>query len=757
MLPALLVLMSASKAPAQTFTVDDQNFLLNGKPFVIRSGEMHYPRVPRPYWRTRFKMAKAMGLNTICTYVFWNLHEAKQGKFDFADNLDLAEYVKIAQEEGLFIIVRPGPYICTELDFGGFPAWLLKDRTMTVRENDPKFLKHVASYMNAVGAQLKPHLIQNGGNIIMAQVENEYGSYGSDHVYMAAVRDIMIKAGFTCQLFTSDGPGQGMLNGGTLPGIPATVNFGGGAPGAFAELAKFRSKGPRMIGEYWAGWFDHWGKGHTGSNIQNNVKDIQWCLENNVSFNLYMFHGGTNFGFMQGSNGSANDYNVDTTSYDYDGALDESGRVTKKYLAFQEVMWKFDKKTPPPVPAMPAPIRISPTELEPKGSLLANLLQGVTSENPKTFEDLDQAHGMILYRTKVDGQGQATLKFTSVKDYAIIYLNGRLVGKLDRRKQEKQILLNLSGPATLDVLVESMSRINFGRSLATERKGLDGGVTLDGKPLAGWTHIQFPLEKVPSTTKTGYGPKIYSGSLSVSAPGDTFLDMRNFTKGFVWVNGRNLGRYWKIGLQQTLYLPGVWLKKGKNSIVVLDESEGVTRPQVTGLDKPILDEAEIDTSRLHRKAGQTLDLKGVNPVYSGSLKNETAAQTVQLGKRAKGRYLCLQADSNFKGDAFTSLAELYVVDDQGKDLNRTLWKVLYADSEEINGENGSADNVFDLQPTTFWHTQWQSKQPEHPHYLVIDLGVEAEIGAVRFLQRQESPNGRIKDFKLYVRSSPFRF
>lgn len=753
-MPALLAALAIMQT--HSFTVQGEHFMLDGKQFVIRSGEMHYPRIPHQYWRSRLKMARAMGLNTICTYVFWNLHEPKPGQWNFSGDLDLGRFIEIAGEEGLKVIVRPGPYICTELDFGGFPAWLLKDRSMTVRTKDPKFLSYTEAYMKQIGRIVQPLTISKGGPVIMAQVENEYGSYGSDHEYMGAIRDIMKRSGFDCQYFTSDGPGQGMLNGGTLPDIPSVINFGGGAPGAFEEFAKFRKGVPRMIGEFWAGWFDHWGKGHHTSSIAGNLKDLQWCLDNDVSFNLYMFHGGTNFGFMQGANGGSNDYNVDTTSYDYDSALNESGRITPKFLAFREAILGHTKESVPAIPDMPPTIAIPPIELMRGEPLLGFSATGNVSDHPKTFEDLDQAHGMMLYSKTIDQGGKLTID--RLMDYAIVYIDGVRIGTLDRRRQENTIELPKGGK--LDILVEALSRVNFGHAIPTERKGIDGKVTLNGRELLGWAHQGFPLESLSayeamSMIPPRRGPFRYFAKFDVAKPGDTFLDMRNFTKGFVWVNGRNLGRFWRIGPQQTLYLPGVWLKEGTNEIVVLDEADDVEKRTIEGLPYPILNEAMIDHKGLHRDADEKLDLAGVTPAASGTLPDGPGMKTVAVS--GEGRFLCLQAlNEHVAGGPFTSLAEIYAVDADGKEISREKWKIAYADSEEIDNENGSAANAIDQQPTTLWHTRWGDAQPPHPHEIVIDFGANVKLSAVKLLPRGDGPNGRIKDYRIYLSKSLFK-
>jgi beta-galactosidase len=747
-------------AKGKTFAAVGAEFQLDGKPFVVRSGEMHYPRVPRAYWRDRFQKAKAMGLNTICTYVFWNQHEAKEGKFDFSGNNDLGEFIKIAQEEGLYMIVRPGPYICTELDFGGFPAWLLKDRTLKVRSSDPKFLKYTERYLHEVAKVVQPHLLKNGGNVIMAQVENEYGSYGNDHAYTGWIRDTMRKAGYDCLLFTSDGPGQGMLAGGTLPDLTPTINFGGGAENAFKELAKFRPGTPRMIGEYWCGWFDHWGKGHHKTNIQNHVKDIEWCLKNGVSFNLYMFHGGTNFAFMQGSNGGANDFNVDTTSYDYDSPLDESGRVTPKYMAFRDAIAKGSGETLPAIPPSAPTVTLPPITISQRMSALYAPVLPRRSQTPKTFEELGVDYGYVKYSFRAPKAGAHRLEIGRLMDYATVFVDGKQIGVLERRKGQKGMDLEIPRDGVqVDLLVEGLSRVNFGPLIPTERKGIEGPVTLGGVPIEDWTQAVMPIA-VPRTW-TRYesgvgGPVYYRGYVDVTKTGDTFLDMRDFTKGFVWLNGRNLGRFWKIGPQQTLYVPGVWLKKGRNEFVVLDEGRREGAIILKTLNQPILDQVVVDRSRLHRKPGQTLDLSGLKPDVAVTLADTRDAATVRFTTPVRARYIALETLNEHRDQAYAALAELFATGPDGKDLPRGKWKIAYADSEEIDGENGSADNLLDNQPTTNWHTQWSGGETKHPHQVVIDLGEEVVLASLRILPRQDGVNGRVKELRVYASRTAFK-
>lgn len=587
---ATLLCGLALATPAHhTFSHDTQHFLLDGKPFIIRSGEMHYPRIPHQYWRDRMKKARAMGLNTICTYVFWNVHEPKPGKFNFSGDLNVAEFIKTAQEEGLFVIVRPGPYICTEWDFGGIPSWLLKDRKTVVRTNDPTFLAATERYMKRLGKELKPLMLSNGGPVILTQVENEYGSFGNDHVYMGKIHDIIKNAGFDGEMYTSDGPGQDMLKGGTLPDLLSVVNFGGGAEGAFKEFSKFRPNAPKMTGEYWCGWFDQWGHDHSTTSAVDHAKDIDWMLSNDVSFNLYMFHGGTNFGFMAGANGGRKSYDCDMTNYDYDGPVDEAGRVTHKFEIFRDAIIRH-LPAGEELPSLPSPlpmISIPTFTLNETAPLAMAQTKAREFATPPTMEDLDQSYGFVSYETTVKGPVSGDLQIDTLRDYAIVYANGRRLGVIDRRLKQNSLKVELpAGETRLRILVENLGRVNFGHEFGIERKGIDGSVRLGGVELKDWTVSGLPLENlngVRFSNQITPGPAFYRAQFNLSSTGDTYLDMRGWGHGFVWVNGHNLGRYWKIGAQQSLFLPGVWLKKGVNQVVVLDLEEGRNRSISSGM------------------------------------------------------------------------------------------------------------------------------------------------------------------------------
>lgn len=589
----LLVAVVGVRTQGHSFSLVGEHFILDGKPFVIRSGEMHYPRVPREHWRDRFRMAKAMGLNTITTYVFWDMHEKTPGKFDFSGNLDIAEYARIAQEEGLFLIVRPGPYICTEWDFGGFPGWLLREKDMKVRTRDPRFLSAAAKYMKEVGKQLSPHQITNGGNIILVQVENEYGSFGGDHEYMNAVKKSIVDAGFTVPLFTSDGPGENFLQRGTLPDVAAVINMGTvDDPAAqWAGFEKFRTNVPRMVGEYWIGWFDHWGEKHHTASIESVTRGIEYFLKNNISFNIYMFHGGWSFGYMAGANYSDTvPYQPDTSDYDYDSPLDAGGRPTAKFYAIREMIKRyFPDETFPAAVDRTKFIDLPAITLNETASLedAVKLVHPIESETPLPMESVEQNFGFILYRKQLDQDIIGKVEFKEQRDYSHVFVNGKFIGKLDRRLNEQSIEINAKKGDILDILVENMGRITYGERLMYDRKGITESVHVGSEELKGWKIYRMPFDDLSGlrfSRKRIERPAFFRGSFNLRTLGDTFLDMRKWGKGHVWVNGYHLGRFWNIGPQQSLYLPAGLLKKGRNTIVILDLENDGTRTVTGGKD-----------------------------------------------------------------------------------------------------------------------------------------------------------------------------
>ena len=567
---------AAPAADGQPMTIDKGRFVLDGKPFRIISGEMHYARVPREYWRDRFKMAKAMGLNTITTYVFWNAHEATPGHYDFSGQNDVAEFIREAKEEGLYVILRPGPYVCSEWEYGGMPSWLLKDSGVKVRSTDPKFMEPAQRWLHRLGKELAPLQVSHGGNIIAVQVENEYGSFGTDTSYMEQIRKGIVDGGFDKSLLTTSDSAE---QPGSLPGVVQVINFGvGHAKPKFEKLHTWQPGGPYMVGEYWIGWFDHWGAPHHVAPAKKVADELSWMLKQGYSVNFYMFHGGTSFGWMNGANWDDNSYQPDVTSYDYDSPLDESGRPTPKYLAARKVIADETGATLPPIPATPPTQAIDGIRLGESASLWDSLPTPVSSADPKTMESLDQAYGDILYRKRVDADTSGELRIDDLHDYAQVYVNGKRIGTLDRRLKQDRLKVALHKGDTLDILVQNDGRINFGEKMLNERKGILGGVSLNGQSLKNWQNYSLPFTDSASlhytATACKHAPCFYRATfdapVSGSAAADTFLDTKGLGKGFVWLNGHALGRTWSIGPQRTLYVPGVWLKASGNELVVLD-------------------------------------------------------------------------------------------------------------------------------------------------------------------------------------------
>jgi beta-galactosidase len=590
-----LLLLIAARLSAQDPKIlrpQGDRFELNGKPFQIISGAIHSARVPRAYWRDRLRKARAMGLNTIETYVFWNVYETTPGNFDFSGQNDIAEFIREAQQEGLYVILRPGPYACAEWDFGGFPAWLLHDPKIEVRSSDPAFMAAAARWLLRLGKELAPLQSGYGGPIIAVQVENEYGSFGADHAYMEQIHHLLLDSGFNqAMLYTADGADE--LESGSLPELPAAINFGGGdARHEFSTFEKKRPNAPKMCGEYWDGWFDHWGARHNATNGKAEAEELKWMLQQGYSVNLYMFHGGTSFGWMNGANIDGGKYEPDVTSYDYDVPVSESGELRPKYFLFRDVIREVTGVNPPDPPAPIVPHAPAPIHFSGAASLWNTLPSPIRSTQTQTMEQVGQNYGYILYRTRLGGAPSGTLKIDDVRSYAQVYLDGALQGTIDRRLGQGTVELHGGRPGSqLDILVENTGRVNFGRQFPHESAGITHQVTLAGAPLAGWAIYPLPMRDVETQSdKAGYceGACFYRGTFHVDQPADTFVDTRGLAKGEVFINGRALGRFWNIGPQGTLYLPGPWLKPGDNQIVIFD-LDGNGTPTV-----PFLDHAELD-------------------------------------------------------------------------------------------------------------------------------------------------------------------
>lgn len=593
----LLLLCGIGFARAQQhhFTLSDTAFLLDGKPFQMISAEMHYPRIPREAWRQRMKMARAMGINTIGTYVFWNLHEPRKGKYDFSGNNDIAAFVRTAQEEGLWVVLRPSPYVCAEWEFGGYPYWLQEEKGLVVRSREPQYLQAYENYISQLGKQLSPLLVTHGGNIIMVQVENEYGSYAADKEYLDINRKMFIKAGFDGILYTCD-PAKDVSNG-SLPGLFPAVN-GVSNPDEVKAIVRQNNngKGPFYIAEWYPAWFDWWGEQHHTVPAANYADQLDKVLGAGISINMYMFHGGTTRGFMNGANCyDSSWYQPQVSSYDYDAPLDEAGNATDKFMQFRAAIARHlpQGQALPEVPAAKKTIAIPAIPLQQATSIFDMLPAPRRSEKPLTFEDLDQGYGYVLYRTTIPGNQSGMLKIKELRDYGIVFVNGRKQGVMDRMlKTDSLFIQGPGGQATIDILVENMGRINYGPNLLKNKKGITEKVTFNGRELKGWQMFSLPFDSIQSArfsnSKKSTGvPVLRKGVFNLEETGDTYLDMSHWGKGCVWVNGHHLGRYWEIGPQQTLYVPVEWLKKGKNEVVVLELIK-TEQDALHSLEKPIL-------------------------------------------------------------------------------------------------------------------------------------------------------------------------
>lgn len=749
-----------------TFSIGDKTFLLDGKPFLIKAAEMHYTRIPAEYWEHRIQMCKALGMNTICIYAFWNIHEQKEGEFDFKGQNDIAAFCRLAQKHGMYIMLRPGPYVCSEWEMGGLPWWLLKKKDIKLRTNDVYFLERTKLFMNEIGKELADLQVSRGGNIIMVQVENEYGAYATDKEYIANIRDIVKGAGFTdVPLFQCDWSSTFQRNG--LDDLVWTINFGTGAniDAQFKKLQEARPNAPLMCSEFWSGWFDHWGRKHETRDAETMVSGIKDMLDRHISFSLYMTHGGTTFGHWGGANSPA--YSAMCSSYDYDAPISEAGWATPKYYKLREMMMQYadSAQVIPDVPAAYPVIETPEFELKEVAPLFDNLPEPKLSEDIKPMEQFDQGWGTILYRTSLpEVKEGTTLLIDEVHDWAQVYADGKLLGRLDRRRGQNSLVLpSLQKGTRLDILVEAMGRVNFDVAIH-DRKGITNKVELltetDKKELKNWEVYSFPVDyDFAESKKYAEGEKLdapayYRATFELDRVGDVFLDMQTWGKGMVWVNGKAMGRFWKIGPQQTLFMPGCWLKKGKNEIIVLDLL-GPEKATVSGLKKPILDMLRAEASATHRTKGQNLNLKGEKSVAVGELTAGNGWQEVKFGKTVAGHYFCLEALSAQDGKDNAAVAEFYLLDENGKPLPRQHWKIEYADSESTSWGNFTADKIYDLQESTYWSTRDGDK---YPHRFVINLGEDVKVSGFRYLPRaEESYPGMIKKYKAYVKSTPFNF
>jgi beta-galactosidase len=766
-----LILVQTSFAQQKTgdFSVGNKEFLLNNKPFVIRAAELHYSRIPKEYWEQRIQLSKAMGMNTVCIYLFWNIHEQKQDVYDFKGQNDVAEFVRLIQKNGMYCIVRPGPYVCAEWDMGGLPWWLLKKKDIKLRSlQDTFFMSRTQKFLNEAGKQLAPLQIQKGGNIIMVQVENEYATYGSDQKYMETIRDGVRAAGFDkVQLFRCDWSSN--FNNYKLDGVATTLNFGAGSDvdSQFKEFSKVYPTAPLMCSEYWTGWFDHWGRPHETRSIESFIGSLKDMMDRKVSFSLYMAHGGTSFGQWGGAN--AGPYSAMATSYDYNAPIGEQGNTTDKFFAVRDLLKNYlqEGETLGEIPGAKKIIAIPKVEFKESAAMFENLPTAKRTENIQSMEFFDQGWGRIIYRIKLPLiKAKTKLLITEVHDWATVFINGKASGKLDRRRGDNTIELpEGSSNARLDILVEATGRVNYGEAI-NDRKGITEKVELmhgvEKTALKNWEVFNFPVDyafqkKAKFKANTLAGPAWHRATFSLAETGDTFLDVSTWGKGMVWINGNNLGRFWKIGPQQTLFVPGVWLKKGLNEIIILDVDQPAKR-QVQGLTEPILDKINPDESLLHRKKGQTLVFKDEVPIATGSFPAGPGWKFLKFDKVSKGQYFCLEAlNGQSEQELLASIAELELLGQDGKPISTLKWKIIYADSEEITSANHAADKLFDLQESTFWQSQTTGAKPGYPHQVVIDLGEQASLSGFRYLPRSDGKKeGHIKEYSVYLKSEPFK-
>jgi beta-galactosidase len=629
-------------------------------------------------------------------------------------------------------------------------------------------MENASKFIHEVGKQLAPLQIQNGGNVIMVQVENEYAVWGKDEEYMKTVRNEIRDAGFDqVQLLRCDWSSN--FNNYQLEGVHSSLNFGAGSniEEQFKLYSKLYPNSPKMCGEYWSGWFDYWGRPHETRSVSSFIGSMKDMMDRKISFSLYMAHGGTTFGQWGGAN--CPPYRTNIASYDYDAPISEGGLPTEKFYAVRNLLKNYlnEGETLGEIPA-PKPTTVIPEfSLNQTANLFENLPKAIRTEEIKPMEMFGQGWGSILYRTTIKPTAEKSkLVITDVHDWALVYIGGKLIGKVERRLAENSIELPvIEKESQLDILIEGMGRVNFDKTII-DRKGITEKVELktdnETTVLKNWQIFNFPVDynfqkSMKFKTAKAEGPAWYRTEFNLNKVGDTYLDMSKWGKGMVWVNGYNLGRFWKIGPQQTLYMPGCWLKKGTNEIIVLD-LEGPSTPRVSGIAKPILDKINNYESLLHRKSGESLDLTNETPVISGEFTMGGGWKTISLDKTTEARYVCLEALSSQKGDAFTTLAEIEITGENGSMIPRTKMKLIYADSEEVASENNSADRVFDNQESTFWHTAFSAQKPAHPHQIVIDLGEVVKIKGFRCLPRTDnSENGMIKAYKFYAKVSPFKY
>ena len=583
-----------------TFEIKE-DFLLDGKPFKILSGAIHYFRIPPDEWYHSLYNLKALGFNTVETYVPWNMHEAKKGTFDFSGILDLEGFLETAESLGLYAIVRPSPYICAEWEFGGLPAWLLQEKGK-IRRNDPAFIDQVASYYDVLMEKLKAHQLTQGGNMLMMQVENEYGSFGEEKEYLRAIAQLMRERGIDVPFFTSDGPWQATLRAGSLieDDILTTGNFGSKAKENFASMENFFAehgkRWPLMCMEFWDGWFNRYNEPIVRRDPDELAEAIHEVLELG-SINLYMFHGGTNFGFMNGCSARLHTDLPQVTSYDYGAPLDEAGNPNEKYEAIRRMLKKYYPEIKQMKPLVKESMAVNKSQLTDKVSLFSTLetiSQPVSSVYPQTMEELGQNTGYLLYRTRIKKDAEKEkIRIIDGRDRAQVYLDQEFVASQYQHEIGEDIFIEAKeNDSQLDLLMENMGRVNYGHRLLTEtqQKGLRQGVMADLHFISNWQQYCLALETVTTVDFSGdwqaETPSFYRYEVTITEPEDCYLDLSKFGKGVVFVNDVNIGRFWEVGPTLSLYIPKSFLHSGKNELIIF-ETEGRYSQEINLSDKPI--------------------------------------------------------------------------------------------------------------------------------------------------------------------------
>jgi beta-galactosidase len=614
-LPALARVLGDGAAGKFSFSADGSQFLMNETPFQIRSGEMHPARIPVQYWQHRIRMAKAMGMNTIAVYLIWNYHEVNEGEFDFhSENRDIAAFIRLCQREGMWVLMRPGPYVCAEWDLGGIPSYLLRHPDVRLRAHSgvaPQYMAAVSRYIARVASFIKPLMINSGGPILMLQIENEFGSFGSDAQYLEELRQLWIANGVGGPFYTEDSLGQLLKNKSNVVGGAIALS-GGQAADIKQARAKYPAV-PAMSGELYPGWLTHWGEAKFQGRDVNLSDALHELMKNNFSFNMYVIHGGTNFGFTAGANDDNDNYMPDVTSYDYAAPISEQGMPTQAYYLYRKVIGDMLKVNLPDIPAPIPTVKLdggADLMPQPFASVWDNLPNPIASEHAQSFESLGRRSGFILYRKQMRGFISGELRAPELNDYGTVFLDQRYVGgftrtrmpaaksvplKLASRKGALHIAALRENPS-LDILVEAMGRNNFGTNLV-DRKGILKPVSLKQNnakalELVDWQMFQLPMDKqfieqLKGATSIDKRPGLFFKlAVTLEQAADTYIDMQRWTKGVVWVNGNNLGRYWNLGPQQRLYCPAPWLKAGANEIVIFDLHQ--IRPETIALERTLV-------------------------------------------------------------------------------------------------------------------------------------------------------------------------